>query len=112
MHRRGQALVEFAIILPLLLLLILGTFQVGIGLVVRYELGHAASEAAIVGASDGTCVAALAALVEVYGRAPDESGCTRDASLVEVSAGVELPMLLPVGDGWFIRVAARAGIRR
>jgi Flp pilus assembly protein TadG len=111
---RGQALVEFALILPLLLLLTLGSFQVGVALMARYELGHAVTESAIVGATEPAqpqrCDAALAALAEVYG--PDRSDCTATDLTITVSAGIDLPLFVPwFTESWAINADATA-IRR
>jgi hypothetical protein len=109
-------MVEFALILPLLLLLILGGLQVGLALLTRMELVHAASEAAIAGASTPApprrCPTALAVLAEVYGRDPDDARCTPSARRqLEVRAVVNLPLFIPGPDHWTIVVTERAAIR-
>lgn len=113
---RGQAIVEFALILPLLLLLILGSLQVGVALMVRSELSHAVREAAVAGATAASqperCPAALAALVTVFGRDPETAHCTpATGNAIEVSAAVDLPLFIPGPDVWRISVTERAIIR-
>jgi uncharacterized membrane protein len=113
---RGQALVEFALVLPLLLMLSLGGVTVGLLLLDRYELQHAASEGAIEGASThgprAECRDATAAAIRVLGRRPDEIGCTARGRLVELHLAERLPLLIPfVGDSWRVSVIARALVR-
>lgn len=115
MHR-GQALVEFALILPLLMLLILGGIQVGIGLMTRYELVVAAAEGADTGALDRTpetrCTTALAATTAVYAHPLAALDCSSPSGLVEVTASVDLPLLFPLfGTTWRISVSERAPVR-
>ena len=114
--RRGQALVEFALILPLLLFVILGGIQVGLAMTVRYELVVAAAEGADTGALDRTpetrCSTALAATAAVYGHPLASSDCRLPTGLVEVTAAVDLPLVFPLfGASWHISVTQRAEIR-
>ena len=54
-NQRGQALVEFTIVLPILMLLIMGIFQFGMMLNAYITIGNAAREGAragIIGSSD------------------------------------------------------------
>ncbi len=48
-HRRGQALIEFVLILPLVLLLVLGGLGVGLSLLATSQVQTAALEGALVG---------------------------------------------------------------
>ncbi|HLA65193.1 MAG TPA: TadE family protein [Candidatus Saccharimonadales bacterium] len=110
----GQALVEFALILPIFLMLMLGGLQVGLALMVRYELVHAAIDGADAGARDidplTRCDTALAVLASDYGRVPDNDSCTAGSS-IEVTAAVDLPLLVPLGPGvWRIAVDERAAL--
>lgn len=102
-HGRGQALVEFALVLPLLLLVILGAAQLGLALIVRLELAHAAIE----GSRAIDCDAALAVVVEVYGRTPTRLGCRADERLLTVDAAVDVPLLIGVGH-WRVAVTERS----
>jgi Flp pilus assembly protein TadG len=113
---RGQALVEFALILPLLLLLILGGLQVGLALLTRMELVHAATEGAYAGASEPSqprrCDTALEVLAEVYGRALDDAACVPAVGqYLELRASVDVPLFIPGPDHWTITVTERAVIR-
>jgi Flp pilus assembly protein TadG len=113
---RGQALVEFALVLPVLLLLILGSMQVAVALMVRAELAHAAREGAIAGAAEPDqpkrCDTALAALAEVYGRPLDDAKCVPAVgNAIEVSADVDLRLFIPGWDHWRLAVTERAIVR-
>lgn len=63
MHSKGQALVEMAIILPLLMLLVMGIFEFGRAMYIKNTLTHAARAGAraavvtpnIIDATDATC---------------------------------------------------------
>ncbi len=52
-HRRGTALVEMAIVLPLLILLLLGIIEFGNIMFVRHNLVNAATQGARLGLLDG-----------------------------------------------------------
>jgi Flp pilus assembly protein TadG len=54
-HRRGQALVEFALILPIFLLILMGIFDLGRAVYYSSTLSNAAREAAREGIVDQTC---------------------------------------------------------
>ena len=98
--------------LPLLLFGI----QVGLAMTVRYELVVAAATGADTGALDRTpesrCSTALAATAAVFAHPLASSGCRLTLGLVEVSAGYDLPLILPLfGATWRINVSERAPIR-
>lgn len=121
--KRAQALVEFALILPIFLMLALGGVTVGLLILDRYELQHAASEGAIAGAEQPgqgggiglrtlRCRNAIAAAVAILGRRPAETDCMVRGRLVEVHLAETLPLLVPfVGDSWRVSVIARAQAR-
>jgi hypothetical protein len=121
---RGQAMVEFALILPLLLMLSLGGVTVGLLLLDRYELQHAATEGAISGAgirgasnSEPTraerCRDAVSTAARILGRRPMEAGCEARGGMVELHLAESLPLLIPfVGDSWRVAVVARSEFRR
>jgi Flp pilus assembly protein TadG len=123
-HLHGQALVEFALILPLLLMLSLGGVSVGLLLLDRYELQHAATEGAIAGAdnrgaSDSNpsraerCRDAIGTATRILGRRPMEASCTARSRMVELHLAENLPLLIPfVGDNWRVAVVARSEFRR
>lgn len=112
---RGQALVEFALILPILLLLVLGGLGVGLVEIQRYQLTHAAAEGAIAGANDHDpstrCASALGAAVAVLGHEPTDKSCTTD-SLVSVRLVMDVPVVVPfLPSPWRVSVIERAEVR-
>lgn len=83
--KRGQVLVEFAIITPILLLLLLGGIAIGLLVLSRIELQHAAQEAAIGGAQKNGCTGALGLVPQVLGHEPDDKSCRETGNVVEVT---------------------------
>ena|ERR1051326_5871259 len=116
-HSRAQALVEFALLLPVQLMLLLGAFTVYQVLSVREDLKRAASEGAIAGASQASqpnrCPIAIAAGTEVFGHTPNASGCTTTSQVVELSFGYDVPIAIPFfpANHWTVDVSERAEIR-
>lgn len=92
-----------ALVTPILLLLILGTFQVGLALVTRLQLVHAAQQGAI--AAD--CTEALAKVPVIYGSAPDEANCSLTSGVLEVRLADAAPIIGPWGP-WIIVAVGRA----
>lgn len=111
--RRGQALVEFAIVLPILLTLLVGAFFVGSAMVIRSQLQHAANEASTLAAIDGNCGEAHNHARLVLGHEPDRFTCSQAGPVIEVIMGDTMPIAIPFIDAnqWNINVAARAMIR-
>lgn len=99
---RGQALVEFSLILPILLVLILGTFQVGLLLGLREQLGHAAREAAIVGCPADETVATL------LGRTPALVECHVTDGITEVTVSDPAERVAPFFGDLDVTVTGRA----
>jgi hypothetical protein len=117
--RRGQALVEFALVLPLLLLLFMGLFDFGRAVFAYNSLSNAAREGARVAIVDQTVVAGVPvgateaanqatglgldptdpAQVEVSYLLPDLSGdcTTRDLGCIaEVTVHYEFTAITPI----------------
>lgn len=71
-HARGQAMVEFALILPLALAIFGGGAVIGIAIMEKQQLRWAAQEAsyaaATAGAEDSACLAAIVAAEAAVGR--------------------------------------------
>jgi Flp pilus assembly protein TadG len=111
MREPGQAVVEFALILPLLLLLILGMFQIGLALTLSSRLTHAAQQAAVAGAAEtavpARCDTALAVVPVVYGSDPDEARCTEPGGVLEVQLTDAAPRIGP-WPVWNLHVIGRA----
>jgi Flp pilus assembly protein TadG len=111
---RGQALLEAALVLPILLFVFLGGISIGLIVLDKYELQHAATEGAIVGASSPSerCANAKEAAIRVLGRRPSSISCVSRARIIELTVAENLPIFVPVLPNPFpIRVTARAAIR-
>lgn len=111
---RAQALVEVALVTPLLLLLFLGALGLGIMLIDRVELQHAAQEGAVMGATSTgePCTDALAAAAAVLGRPAASQGCSVTDTTVTVSLHDELTLPVPIfGPSVSVDVAERGMIR-
>jgi Flp pilus assembly protein TadG len=101
----GQAMVEFALILPLLLLLIVGSIWTSLYLQSSSRLQHAAQEGAVAGASaeEGTdrCERAIEATEAVLAADVDRE-CIVDGELVTVTLSGSIavpPPLDAIHDG-------------
>ena len=88
---RGQALVEAAIALPLLLLVIVGGLHLGLMVVDRTRLIHAAQQ----GALTGDCTEATNVAQAVYGSTLEVAECSEADGLVEVRLVNEFAPLAP-----------------
>jgi Flp pilus assembly protein TadG len=111
---RGQALIEAALVLPILLFILLGGISIGLIVLDKYELQHAATEGAIVGASSPSerCANAKEAAIRVLGRRPSSIGCVARSRIIELTLAENLPIFIPVLENPFpIRVTGRAAIR-
>lgn len=116
-HPGGQALVEFALILPIFLMLLVGGFWVGIGLIGLGNLAHAASEGATIGAAfpgpPQRCPKAIAAARAVYPRPGVSITCTASGQLVTVVAEMDLQIAIPGVDArsWHLKATERGAVR-
>lgn len=75
-YRRGAAVVEMAVVLPLLLTLVFGIIQYGYIFMVRQSLTHAANEACRVATLPGSTDADVLASVDAYMSGPGLTGYT------------------------------------
>jgi Flp pilus assembly protein TadG len=111
---RGQALIEAALMLPILLFVFLGGISIGLIVLDKYELTHAATEGALVGAASPSerCANAKEAAIRVLGRRPSSISCNTRARVFELTLAEDLPIFVPVLKSPFpIRVTGRAVIR-
>jgi hypothetical protein len=92
---RGQALIEFALVLPILLMLIVGGAGVGLLILNRMILQQAANELAIE-ASATDCSAAMNRTDEVLGYQPDSAACDEQGQLFTVTLSHSWPALIPL----------------
>lgn len=99
---RGQALVETALVLPILLVLILGTFQVGLLLGLRDNLAHAAREAAIAGCPADELV------TQLLGFTPESVECSVTEGITAVIVSDSAARVSPFFGGLAVTVTGRA----
>jgi hypothetical protein len=107
---RGQALVEFALVLPILLMLIVGGAGVGLLLIHRMEIQHAAQEVAVE-AGQTNCTVALLQVDEVLGYQPDATSCDIAGQFATVRVTQGFPSLVPFLPET-ISIEARAIVRQ
>ncbi len=113
---RGQALVEFALILPLFLTLLVGGFWVFEGQRAQGQLQHAADEASIAAAEhpgSGKCDMAQAVARSVLGHMPSRWDCDDNGPHVDVLVGDDVEIAIPFVNltHWSINVTSQAFIR-
>lgn len=90
----AQALVEFALILPIMLGLVMATLWLALFLVYRTQLQHVAQETVIAVAFDD-CNAAAAAAAHVLGHAPDDLVCKITGNVAHLTVRESWPQLMP-----------------
>ena len=107
-HQRGQALVEAALVVPLLLLLFMGTVEIGRALFAYVSLEEAVQEGASYAARVPSDTAGIRARVltssdhpEVAGATVADAVCDDVLQTISVSAAYPLPLITPVGRALF-----------
>jgi Flp pilus assembly protein TadG len=104
-------MVEMALITPILLLLILGVFQVGFGLLTSMRLTHAANQGATAGANETAvprrCNTAISTAETVYSGELDSTECSQPGNVVTLTLTDTVPAVSPFGP-WTLDVTARA----
>jgi Flp pilus assembly protein TadG len=104
-------MVEFALVTPILLLMILGLFQMGLGLLANMQLVHAANQGVIAGANHPAipqrCDTAITTAETVYGGELDDAQCVQPGNVVTLTLTDTVPMVSPFGP-WTLDVTARA----
>ncbi len=109
--KRGQALVEFALVLPLILLLIVGMIGTGLLLFDRMVLRSAAYEAAVAGAQqNGDCASALGRVEQLLDRSPSSKTCQRTGPVIEVTLSDDFAFSFGIFPA-VITVTGRAVVR-
>ena len=94
-----------------MLLIILGGVGVGLLMLSRMELQHAAQEAAVAGAQQGGCSSALGRVPQILGYEPDQKSCETTGQIVEVSLTQAVTSVSPLPLPTSLTVSARATIR-
>jgi Flp pilus assembly protein TadG len=91
-HESGTATVEFAIVLPVLMLILVGTLEWGRYFVVRESVIHAAREGArggtLLDAAAGDACTVARAYLSTFGIRP---GCSADMNYVIAGGGTTIP---------------------
>lgn len=104
-------MVEFALVLPILLVLVVAGLHLGLLLLDRQRVTHAAAETAINAASDPQgCANAEVVARSIYGAALDSVNCLSSGQEITVSVIHSFAALLP----WLpdsVHVTERAVIR-
>lgn len=91
---RGQALIEFALILPLLLFVIVGGLGLGLTVIHRMQLQHAAQELSVAAASTD-CAAAMTKTRDLLGYTLQTMTCSVAGQEVTVHLAQSWPALVP-----------------
>ena len=101
---------EIALLMPLIMLLVIGSLSLGLMLADRIEIQHAAREGAVMGAQapSDRCTTALGATAAVLARPVASAACTEDGTTISVELWDALP--LP-GGARTIHVIERGAIR-
>jgi Flp pilus assembly protein TadG len=96
---------------PILLLMILGLFQLGLGLLANMQMVHAANQGAIAGANQPAvpqrCDTAVETAETVYGGELDAAQCVQPGNVVTLRLTDTVPAVSPFGP-WTLNVTARA----
>ena len=106
-RRRGQALVEFAIVLPVFFLLIAGMFDFGLGIYSDLTLVNAAREGARLGVIDPGNTSAIEARVRAMANNLDGARLNVTISCERPSGSTFMPCSSPYwqpGDATHVRV--------
>jgi hypothetical protein len=90
----GQVLIEFALVLPLFLFIVVGGLGLGITLVNRMQLQHAAQEVAVEAATVN-CTEALTRADALLGYQPQTATCDVSGQMVTVNLAHSFAALLP-----------------
>ena len=85
--QRGQSLAEFALLLPLLLVILFGTIDIGRAFYTYISLTNAAREAARYAAVNGTNSTSTEVLQEFNSGGTDISGCAAGSLTFSASGG-------------------------
>ena len=113
----GQALVEAALVTPLLLLIILGGAQIGLLILAEMRLTHAVMEGVVAGASEPVvsqrCDTAITATEQVLGHSPTSMQCSGPGNLITLRASEEIALIVPLFTRtWTINAEESAVVRQ
>ena len=119
--RRGAALVEFALVAPVFLLLLVGSVEFGRAIMVQEALTNASREGARVGILDGATSSDVSSAVNTYLAGMSISGATTavtptDPGLSPVGTQVTVSVSIPystvtwVPSPWFLKNATLTAV--
>ena len=107
-HQGGQSLVELALVVPILVLLVMGTVEIGRALFAYVILEEAAQEGATYASREPADMAGIRARVMTSSNHPEVTGatvpnavCDNVAGTISVTATYPLPLVTPVGRALF-----------
>lgn len=120
-HRRGAALVEFALVAPVFLLLIVGSIEFGRAIMVQEALTNASREGARVGVLDGALTSDVTTAVNTYltgmsisgattSVSPTDPGTTTNGTQVTVTVSIPYSSVTWVPSPWFLKNATLAAV--
>lgn len=101
--RRGTAVVEFALILPVFLLLIFGMIEFGRAVMVQHILVNASREGARQAVIDGSTVAEVANRIDAYLKASAITGATTEYAVN--GTAVSDPSVAEFGEAVTVRIS-------
>ena len=115
-NRRGAALVEFALVVPIFLLCVVGSVELGRAIMVQEALTDASREGARVGIIDGALTSDVTTAVDNYltgvsitgaqiNVTPTNPGLSADGTQVTVSVSIAFNSVTWVPSPWFLKNA-------
>jgi len=116
-NQKGQALVEFAIILPLLLLLVMGIFQFGMMInsyLTIQNITREGARAAVVGSMDSEIIQKMKQISPTLNHnqlsidITPSQGIRRSGESLTVKASYQYPMTVPIISNLFSEVTLNA----
>lgn len=120
-ERRGAALVEFALVAPVFLLLIVGSIEFGRAIMVQEALTNASREGARVGVLDGATTSDVTTAVNTYltgmsisgattSVSPTDPGTTANGTQVTVLVSIPYSTVTWVPSPWFLKNATLSAV--
>lgn len=120
-ERRGAALVEFALVAPVFLLLLIGSIEFGRAIMVQEALTNASREGARVGVLDGATTSDVTTAVNTYlsgmsisgattSVSPTDPGTTANGTQVTVLVSIPYSTVTWVPSPWFLKNATLSAL--
>lgn len=120
-QRRGAALVEFALVAPIFLAIIVGSIEFGRAIMVQEALTNASREGARVGVLDGSLTTDVSSAVNTYltgmsisgattAVSPTDPGTSPNGTQVTVTVSIPYTTVTWVPSPWFLKNATLSAI--